>query len=320
MRAELNEIKELFAALPMHCTVRGFWWHGHGQGLDENQGVALGSRFGKVTVVSDHNHNLSVFSGVTKAELKQKPQAPTPRLDPSKVYIAFTMSDGDNLSTWPGYFRGYFEDPLHGTIPIGWGMTPALIEVAPTMAQWYYDRATPNDEFICDVSGIGYIYPPDWATALRDRDAAFRSFYDWTARSMQRMDMRTIRLMNVRTEDIPRVGQLLPTVPFLMPDYGWSGPKTYKEFTYTLPTGQPVFRAALEGQGQGPREKAERLRRRAGTARPAFLNAFIWNWGSKLSDLKQMLDILGPEYVAVTPSQLHELYRQSQTRGQGINR
>ncbi|MDQ3813157.1 MAG: hypothetical protein M3347_04300 [Armatimonadota bacterium] len=319
-RAELDEMKEIFASLPLNCTVRGFWWHGHGYGLDESFGVALGSRFGKVTVVSDHNHNLSVFSGVPTASLQQKPQAPAPRLDPTKVYIAFTMSDGDNLSTWPGYFRGYFEDPLHGTIPVGWGMTPGLLEVAPTMAQWYYDNATPNDEFICDVSGIGYIYPPDWARALRDRDAAFRSFYDWTARSMQRLDMRTIRLMNVRTADIPRVGQLLPTVPFLMPDYGWSGPKSYEEFTYTLPTGQPVFRAALEGQGQSPQEKAERLRRRAGTARPAFLNAFVWNWGSKLRDLQRMLDILGPEYVAVTPSQLNALYRQAQTKRQAAHR
>jgi hypothetical protein len=37
----------------------------------------------------------------------------------------------------------------------------------------------------------------------------------------------------------------------------------------------------------------------------------VWNWGSKLRDLKQMLAILGPEYVAVTPSQLHALYRQA---------
>ena len=101
---------------------------------------------------------------------------------------------------------------------------------------------------------------------------------------------------------------------FLMPDYGWSGPKTYNEFTYTLPTGQPVFRAALEGQGQGPQEKADLLRRRAGTARPAFLNAFIWNWGSSMSDLKKMLDILGPDYVAVTPSQLNDLYRQAKAQ------
>ncbi len=318
MNAELAEIKEIFARQPLNSVVRGFWWHGEGNGLDESAGVSLGSRFGKVTIVSDYVRNLSVLSGVPKSSLKQKPQQPTPQLDPSKVYIAFTMSDGDNISTWFGYFRKYFDDPLHGSFPVGWGMAPGLLDVAPTIAQWYYNHSTPQDEFLCDVSGAAYIYSPDWATALNDRSAALRSFYDWTQRSMERMDMKTVRLMNVRTEDIPQVGALLPRVPFLMPDYGWSGPKTYPEFTYTLPTGQPVFRAALEGQGQGPQEKADRLRRRAGSARPAFLNAFVWNWGSSLSDLKQMLDILGPEYVAVTPSQLNALYRQARAREQKL--
>lgn len=311
MTRELEEIKQLFAAMPLGSVVRGFWWHGENVGLSESEGVSLGSRFGKITLVSDYTRNFSVLSGVPLRELKQK-LAPAPKLDRSKVYIAFTMSDGDNMSTWPGYFRNYFQDPLHGTIAVGWGMSPALLDCAPSVAKWFYDRATPNDEFICDVSGVGYMYPPDWATALRDRQGAFRAFYGETQRAMERMDMKTIRLMNVRTEDIPMVGALLPKIEYLVPDYGWSGPRTYEEFTYTLPTGQPVFRAALEGQGQGPREKAARLRRRAGAARPAFLNAFIWNWGSKLSDLKAMLEILGPEYVAVTPSQLNALYRQAQ--------
>ncbi len=312
--AELAEIKEIFSNQPLNSVVRGFWWHGDGYGLDESAGVSLGSRFGKVTIVSDYVRNLSVLSGVPKASLQQKVQAPAPVLDPSKVYIAFTMSDGDNVSTWFGYFRKYFQDPVQGKIPVGWGMAPGLLDVAPTIAQWYYDRSTSKDEFICDVSGAAYIYPPDYATALKDRPAAMSSFYDWTQRGMARMGMKTIRLMNVRTEDIPQVGALLPKVPFLMPDYGWSGPTKYSEFTYTLPSGQPVFRAALEGQGQGPLEKANRLRMRAGTARPAFLNAFIWNWGSSLSDLQSMLKILGPEYVAVTPSQLNDLYRQAQAR------
>ena len=86
------------------------------------------------------------------------------------------MSDGDNLCTWRGYFRSYFNDPLHGTFPIAWGMGPTLIDVAPTIAQWYYQHATPNDEFLCDVSGVGYIYPPDFgdrAQGPRRRAASF---------------------------------------------------------------------------------------------------------------------------------------------------
>ena len=39
------------------------------------------------------------------------------------------------------------------------------------------------------------------------------------------------------------------------------------------------------------------------------MNAFIWNWGSSLADLKKTLELLGPEFVAVTPSQLDALYR-----------
>jgi hypothetical protein len=258
--------------------------------------------------VSDYVANFSVFSGVPQSDLKQKPQSPPPPLDRSKVYLSFTMSDGDNLCTWRDYFRTYFEDPLHGTIPIGWGMGPTLLDCAPVWARWYYDHATPNDEFLCDVSGVGYIYGPDWAAALKDRERAFAEFYRWTEQYMRRLDMRTIRLMNVGAPDIAQAARLMPDVRFLIPDYGNPGDKPYSALTYDLPGHQTVFRA-ITGADSGPTKLADQVRQRVGTERPAFLNVFIWNWGSKLSDLKRILELLGPEYIAVTPSQLHALYR-----------
>lgn len=311
MGGELAEVKVLLSKMPLNAIVRGFWWHGNGWGLDEGTGVSTGSRFGKVTVVSDFVSNFSVLSGVKLPALKQKPRPPAPPLDRSKVYIALTMSDGDNLTTWSKYFRGYFDDPLHGTFPIAWGMGPTLIDVAPTWARWYYEHAAPNDEFICDVSGVGYMYPQNWATALKDRDGARHSFYAWTQAYMQRMDMTTVRLMGVSAGDIAKVAPDLPKVPFLMPDYGYSGEKSYPEFTYTLPTGQPAFRAITNGEG-GVTKLVDQVRTRIGPTRPAFANVFIWNWGYKMSDIKQILDLLGPDYVPVTPSQLATLYGQSQ--------
>ncbi len=307
---ETSEVKKLLAGMPLGATVRGFWWHGEDVGINEGPGVSLASRFGKVTVVSDYVANFSVFSGVPLTKLKQRPQAPPPTLDRSKVYFSFTMSDGDNLCTWRDYFRTYFEDPLHGTIPIGWGMGPSLIDNAPVWARWYYDHATPNDEFLCDVSGVGYIYGPDWATALKDREGAFADFYHWTEQYMQRLDMHTIRLMNVFPPDIAQAARLMPDVRFLMPDYGNPGDKPYSGLTYDLPGDQTVFRA-ITGADPGPEKLAEQIRQRIGSARPAFTNVFIWNWGSKLADLKRIQELLGPEYVAVTPSQLHTLYKQS---------
>ena len=307
---ETDEVKKLLSKLPLGAVVRGFWWHGEDIGINEGPGVSLASRFGKVTLVSDYVANFSVFSGVPQSVLKQKPQAPAPPLDRSKIYLSFTMSDGDNLCTWRDYFRSYFTDPLHGTIPIGWGMGPALLDVAPVWARWYYDRATPNDEFLCDVSGVGYIYGPDWGTALKDRNGAFADFYRWTEQYMERMDMRTIRLMNVNAPDIAQAARLMPKVRFLMPDYGNPGDKSYEAMTYSLPGDQIVFRA-ITGADPGPERLAKQIRDRVGSTRPAFINVFIWNWGSKLSDLKRLLELLGPDYVAVTPSQLNALYREA---------
>ncbi|MBC8102077.1 MAG: hypothetical protein H7Z41_05765 [Cytophagales bacterium] len=307
--AEVAEVSALLAGMPLGAVVRGFWWHGDGIGLQESDGVALAGRLGKVTLVSDLITNLSVQSGVRADRLAQKPRAPAPPLDRKKIYVAFTMSDGDNLCTWRGYFRRYFEDPVRGTIPIGWGMSPAILDLAPSWARWYYEQATPNDEFICDVSGVAYMYPSSWGASLKDKEGAFRWFYDRTQDYMQRMDMKTLRLMDVRKDDIARVGPLLPALDYLMPDYGHAGGTAYQEVTYALPTGQSVFRAVTSGSG--PQHFAEQIRDRAAGTRPAFVNAFVWNWGSNLSDLKQTLQILGPDYVAVTPSQLNALYRQA---------
>lgn len=128
---------------------------------------------------------------------------------------------------------------------------------------------------------------------------------------MRRLDMRTIRLMNVNAPDIARAARLLPEARFLMPDYGNPGDKPYSALTYDLPNDQTVFRA-ITGADAGPEKLAEQIRERVGTTRPAFVNVFIWNWGSKLSDLKRIMELLGPEYVAVTPSQLDALHRQSE--------
>lgn len=311
--AEIAEVEATFAKMPLNAVVHGFWWHGDGVGLDETPGVTLASRFGKVTTVSDYVANFSVTSGIRLPAMKQKPQPPAPPLNANKVYVALTMSDGDNLVTWRDYFRSYFTDPLHGTFPIGWGMGPTLRDVAPDEVAWYYRHAAPTDEFLCDVSGVGYIYPSEWATDLKNRPAAFRSFYNWTQQYMTEMDMHTLRLMNVQPADIARVAHYLPDVSFLMPDYGYQGEQTYSQFTYTLPTGQPVFRSMMFGSD--PQAMANQITSRVGSVRPAFVNAFVWNWGSKLSGLKQMLNDLGPNYVAVTPSQLNTLYRKAEARG-----
>ena len=309
MIAELREIEQTFAALPLSAVVRGYWWHGDGNGLDETPGVSLASRFGKITTVSDYVGNFSVTSGIHLPSIKQKPQPPTPKLDRSKVYLAITVTDGDNLCTWRGYFRQFFTDPLAGQFPVAYGMAPTLIDVAPNQLQWYYDHAPANTEFLCDVSGVGYTNPAAWCASVGARDEGFHAFYDWTNRYMERTDLHTIRINLPTTTEIARAAADLPHVKFLLPDYQYMGETPYSSITYALPTGIPVFRGITNASA---REMAAQIRARVGATRPAFTNAVVVNWGLKLADLKAMLDELGPEYVAVTPSQLNALYREAE--------
>ena len=300
--------------------VRGFWWCGPGSGLGEGPGVALASQYGKLTVVSDYTRNFSVFSGVPLARLKQT-YLPAPHYNPHTIYIALTVSDGDNLCTWQSYFRKWFRSPYHGKFAVGWGMGPTLLDVAPTIARWYFQHAKPHDEFLCDVSGVGYFYPPVWARRLADRNSAFRRVYRWTWRYMQRLDMPTLRLFlgsaRGQTQErhvIAAVGRALPKVSFLMPDYGYSGEKHYSQLTYTLPTGQSVFRAATNSSF-GPHwtvhDMVHQIHHWVGGRKSAFLNVFVWNWGASMHKLYRLIKALGPRYRDVTPTQLNTLYRES---------
>ncbi len=318
MAGEKRQVEKLFAATPLGGVVRGFWWAGTGIGLGEGGGVQLGSEFGKVTVVSDSVRNLSVFSGVQIKSLKQK-FSPAPKLNPSKFYISVTISDGDNMDTWENFFQYWFKSPYHGKYAVGWGMGPSLIDVAPTLARWYYQHAGPNEEFLADVSGLGYIRPTDWAARLRHRNAAFRDFYHWTWHYMQRLDMKTLRTMQAwgrRKLDAPTIAKIaadLPQVKYFMPDYGWAGEKGYHRITYRLPSGQVVFRAGTNWTANAPLVHevpylVRQIRDHMGKKRPRFLNVFICNWFMGPHRLYRMLKMLGANYVDVTPSQLYTLY------------
>ncbi len=319
MAAEKWQIERLFSQTPLDGVVRGYWWCGNRMGLDEGPGVALGAKYGKITVVSDYLQNMSVFSGVNLSRITQH-FAPPPPLNRSKVYLSLAISDGDNLCMWYHFFRHWFVNPAHGKLAIGWGMGPTLIDEAPTLARWFYQHADSKDEFFCDVSGAGYIYPPDWGKRLLHRRAAFSNFYNWTWKYMQRMDMKTLRTMPLAgtsgrqdRASIAQVAGALPHVKFLLPDYSYQGETRYAHLTYMLPSGQAVFRAAVIGGGV--KNLVRQIRQRVGRIRPAFLNVFISPWDrNNLPELIRLMKKLGPGFVDVTPSQLDTLYREASKR------
>lgn len=313
--AEMQVMAEIFAEMPPNIGMRGFPWAGEGIGLGEGGGVEFCGAYGKGLVCTDHTPNVSVMSGVQIDRLSPPAQPPAPPLEQDKIYIAFTMSDGDNLNTWCDYFPAYFEHPAHGNFPIGWGMGPAILDLMPAVARWYYDHARPGDEFLADVSGIAYVFPQTYASRYRERWKVFSGFLDWTARYMERLGMRTVRPHGGDDDRMARYAAGIPFLHSIFADYARRGGVGYDNGVYCLPSGLPVFHALTTWWAGGKEGLLREIRSQVGDRRPAFVNCFLHNWTFDMASLQAIYDARGADMVFVTPAQLAELYLQAREKG-----
>ena len=158
-RSLMERILKAFAPGTIHLG-----WY-----VNETLGVRLTSEAALPMLASDYFCNLEVWTSIqnvgaglapalpeVSAQPTVMPEAPA---QPSKKYISFTMSDGDNLQYDQHRMAQLWQDPVRGTIPIGWTISPTLIRVAPALAAYYTRMATPNDELVVAPSGAGYILP-----------------------------------------------------------------------------------------------------------------------------------------------------------------
>ena len=151
----------------------------------------------QITLASDLASSLSFFMRSTlPSPPKPLRQIPINHVayDPSKTYISFITSDGDNLA----YDFGATRDLMaaRATLcagratpkdcpPIGWTISPRLPDLAPAWVEWYYKTAhqTGADSFLFGPSGFGYLYPAQLSPA--DREA----FAELTTRRAAEMDV-----------------------------------------------------------------------------------------------------------------------------------
>lgn len=189
-------------------------------------------------------------------------------------------------------------------------MGPASRELQPAVAEWFYARATPNTEFLADVSGAGYIDPDRFASAYRNRDEVWDGYLDWTRRLMEAAGQRTIRTVRSTDEQLVRYARALPFCHSIFADMGrYSGRTGIDRLTYTLPEGMPVFRSATSWR-HGKEGLIRELREQVGDRRPAFVNGFVHCWTVSMDDLARIHAARGPDIVFVTPAQLAGLYRE----------
>ena len=179
---------EVVGALDDDATVIG--WGDASNG--EDAFIGPNSDAGVKAIPADHARNLSVLSGIRADRITQRGKVTVPRPDPDAHYVSFLITDGDNIQWMLGDFptdRRWFGSPLRGKVDLGWGISPSLVDLAPSVMRWYYDHST-RDRFVVGPSGGGYLYPSRYPRAALDKHTGE------LAKSMERADLSVVQIID----------------------------------------------------------------------------------------------------------------------------
>jgi hypothetical protein len=310
--SERGLMQQIFSAFQSGAVHLGWF-------IDEGSGVGLASQAAIAVLASDHITNLEPWTAIeprsTEARAQVIPQGEAPAAE-NKVYLSFTISDGDNLQYCQHRLLHIWNDSARGTLPIGWTISAALGQVMPAMVAYYVSTATPNDELIAGPSGAGYMFPSCWP------DERLGPFLQLTGQLMRSMGLTTLEVLDsdlLRKSGLPVISNMSLTgmaftdaddqqrfVQALTP-FGLRGILSgagLSVVSWKKVNGVPLYQnLGLAGSVSG----ALKLIRNATTItlkRPCFLNVYMLAWSISPSDLKQIVAQLGDGYEVVLPRTL----------------
>ncbi len=275
------------------------WWP------NEGPGVSAASKYGIATVASDFSSNLTLHSGMPRTIHVQKiPDKPELA---NKLYVAFILSDGDNLQYVEHLERKLWANGDRGKVPMGWTLSPAMVDAMPGALDYFWTTATPNDCLLSGPSGYGYTYPNLWSDSTQ-----LDAFVTKTESYEEQAGFRVITVWNTITGGIAQnVGESYaahaPSLLGLTAQNTGGGLTIYQK---TLPgmalacnycTGEPAMHDFIDSSAQGWDGKEPRF---------LIIQAQPWQNVTPTSFMN-VANSLGPDYVVVRPDHIFELIREA---------
>lgn len=124
------------------------WWP------EERTGVGIGTKHGIATIAADFFENATIYAGQSQQiEIPVIPKMPELK---NKIYLTIFLSDGDNIQYCQHSLVKLWGNEKRGVIPINWTVSPALLDAAPQILNYYNKTATENDCLVSGPSGVGY--------------------------------------------------------------------------------------------------------------------------------------------------------------------
>jgi hypothetical protein len=277
------------------------WWPNEGNGL---QWI---STYGIPVLASDWYDNGTLFGGVaTPIAIPTIPPAPPLQ---NKIYVAVTLSDGDNAQYMQHHLKVNWGNAARGSVPIGWTTQPMAVDLDPGMLNYYWSTATTNDCLVAGPSGAGYTRINYWSTANIAAYTKASNPY------MQRSGIRTITVwLNVSSTTGNSFATNCPTMIGLYDQNGGVYATSYKNLPVIGLPGNDNYTSTEQLLYSGITNATASWSSNA----PMFLAVEGSGWDISPADCQTLANSLDKnKYVMVRPDHLFLLYRQS--AGLGTN-
>jgi GxGYxYP putative glycoside hydrolase C-terminal domain/GxGYxY sequence motif in domain of unknown function N-terminal len=276
----------------------GWFPHGH-----EMTGVTLCGQHSVPVAAADFFYNGTVFSGARGKVKARQPRVQVPKLE-NKIYLTMTMVEGDNIQYNQHRMRSIWDDPGRGQVPINWSISVLLLDIAPTMLQYFQQTQTANDLLVAGPSGAGYTYPSNWP------QNDLNGYMQRSGRYMRRTGMDVLFAYNrIGSTDLP----LSTDIADLYQRYvlGLLGIflNYQSESRISMIDGLPV--ATLMGVNDlaSGQNRLDDVSQRWDGESPLFVAAGLLAWNLTPTDANTLASSLGPEFEIVRGDLFFKLYR-----------
>ena len=296
--AESTLLNSFLSSMPAGSVFTGWW-------PEEGSGITRASGYGIATVASDYCSNLTVHSGTSRT-VTPKPMPAKPSLQ-NKIYVAFILSDGDNLQYVEHLMRKLWNNPDRGSVPMGWTLSPAMLDAMPGALNYYHQTSTNNDNLISGPSGYGYAYPNSFPNP-----SLLNQFVTKTEDYNKRAGFRVVTIWNTITGGINQnVGESFadyaPSLLGLTAQNTGGPPTIYKQVLPGMPlscnycTGEQAMKDAIAAASSGWN----------GTT-PRFIIIQAQPWTDvKPTNFKNVMNSLDANHIVVRPDHIFQLMREA---------
>ena len=295
---ESTLLNKYLASMPPGANYMGWW-------PEEAPGVMRGSDYGISTIASDYCTNLTFHSGMPRA-IEIQPMPAKPELK-NKIYVAFILSDGDNLQYVEHLLRKLWNNPDRGSVPIGWTLSPAMVDAMPGALNYYHKSSTVNDNLISGPSGYGYTYPNYWKSL-----DALNQFVAKTEEYNLQAGFRVVTVWNTITGGITRnTGQSFAAYsPTLLGLTAQNTGGTLSIYNTSLPAMPLSCNYCTNEQAMKDHIASASANWNGASPRFVIIQAQPWN-GVTPTSFKNVMNSLNSNYQVVRPDHIFQLIREA---------